>query len=73
MIDSKLHIEIALRAGRVAKFALEFAEDTQSALLLRLRYKQLCDEVEDLRKVVAKAVAAEDAAEANRTSPNRPQ
>jgi len=59
MIDTKLHIEIALRAGRVARAALEFSDDTQSALLLRLRYKQVVDELNGLREVVAKAAAAE--------------
>lgn len=56
MIDTKLHIEIALRGGRVAKCALEFAEDTQTAALLILRYKQLVEELNLLREAVNKAV-----------------
>ena len=59
MIDGKLHIEIALRAGQVAKYALKFTDSTQTAFLLRLRFKQLADEINGLREAVQKAAAAE--------------
>lgn len=59
MIDGKLHIEIALRAGQVAKSALEFTDSTQTALLLKLRFKQLVDGINGLREAVQKAAAAE--------------
>jgi len=57
MSNDHLSIEIALRAGQVAKHALEFTDSVQDALLLKLRYKQLTDSVEGLRKAVAKAAA----------------
>lgn len=52
-----MQIEIALRAGQVAKHALEFTDTTSTPLLLKLRYKQLAEEMNGLREAVAKAAA----------------
>lgn len=58
-MDAKLHIEIAIRAGQVAKSALEFTDSTQSGLLLKLRFKQLVEDMNGLREAVQRAAAQE--------------
>jgi hypothetical protein len=52
-----MQIEIALRAGQVAKYALEFTDTSVTPLLLKLRYKHLAEEMNGLREAVAKAAA----------------
>lgn len=55
MKDTRLQIEIALLAGQVAKYALEFTDPVQDGLLLKLRFKQLVNGVNKLRESVLKA------------------
>jgi hypothetical protein len=56
VIDGKTTIEIALKAKQVAKRALEFTDSTQTAMILRMRYKLLVDDVHDLCDTIQKAI-----------------
>ena len=59
-MDSRLNIEIALKASMVAKSALEFVDGVSSSILLRLKFKGLVERVSDLQASVRQAAAEED-------------
>jgi hypothetical protein len=58
-MEDSLKIEMALRAGQIAKYALEFTNQIQSEQLLILRYKQLTDEINSFRKCILRAIEFE--------------
>lgn len=63
MIDGKTTIEIALRAGQVAKNALEFTDSVQTPGLLKLRYRSLVNEIKGLADTIQQAIKTEETKE----------
>ena len=52
MTHTATQIELALRGAKIAKSALEFVSGTDDDLLLKLRFKQVVDDVEELRTAI---------------------
>jgi len=52
MTHAATRIELALRAAKIAKSALEFVSDTDDDLLLKVRFKQVVDDGEELRTAI---------------------
>ena len=63
MTHTATQIELALRAAKIAKSALEFVSDTDDVLLLKLRFMQVVDDVEELRTAIVSMLKSDKKAQ----------